>query len=329
MATPTAGPSELTSQFLNKFMLPKIALTIIGVASLLGVSVTSWLEGIHDPFAIAVRWLIFATLGILLGSSLWAGFIGPWAESVRPAPGAKAFLAAEGLRFRVLHRIMAAAGSVAVFAYLLVALGGPDYPLRPLVLAGVALLAALAFWLPARDRRGARRAAALSALALALLALAEVSAEGMAPGGDVPLWGLVRAVHLLAFGAWFGGAAWNIFINAASGRETLCLDTVIASHLQLEGFRKVVRVAFPTIVLTGLLQAGFLSGPNLGFFVGTGIGLVVLTKLGLAGALVVIFFTCPMWGACSPIAGVCNIEDLAEAPVGYELSAVRMTNGGD
>ncbi len=216
-----------------------------------------------------------------------------------------------------------------MLAYLLVALGGPDYPLRPLILAGEALMAALAFWLPARDRQGARRAAILSAMALALLALAEVSAEGMAPGRDVLLWALVRAVHLLAFGAWFGGAAWNIFINAASGRETLCLDTVIASHLQLEGFRKVVRVAFPTIVLTGLVQAGFLSGPNLGFFVGTGIGLAVLTKLGLAGALVVIFFTCPMWGACSPIAGVCNLEDLAQAPVAYDLSAVRMPHAGD
>ncbi len=71
MATPATDPSDLTSQFLNKFMLPKIALTIIGIASLLGVSVTSWLEGIQDPFAIAARWLIFATLGVLLGSSLW------------------------------------------------------------------------------------------------------------------------------------------------------------------------------------------------------------------------------------------------------------------
>ncbi len=328
MALPAERAPDLSSQFLNKFMLPKIALTIIGIASLLGVTVTSWMEGVDNLWAIGARWLFFATLGVLLGSSAWSGFIVPWAQRVRPTPGAARFLAAEEVRFARLHRITAAVGSVALAAYLLVTLGGTDYPMRAYVLAATALSALLAFWLPARHARGAQRAAVLAALALALVAFAEVRSEGMAVHGALWIWTLVRVVHLLSFGAWFGGAAWNIFINAASGRETLCMDTVIASHLQLEGFRKVVRVAFPAIVLTGLLQAGFLSGLHLGVFVATGVGQLVLVKLGLAAALVVIFFTCPMWGACSPIAGVCNLEDLADAPVTYELSATQLHEAG-
>jgi len=40
------------------------------------------------------------------------------------------------------------------------------------------------------------------------------------------------------------------------------------------------------------------------------IGLAILAKLGFVALLFVIFKTCPMWRACSPIDGVCDLEDL-------------------
>lgn len=324
MAVRDLKAPDLSSEFLNKFMLPKIALTVIGVASLLGVVVTSWAEGIDNPFAIGARWLNLAVLGALFGASVWYGYILPWADRLRPSPAAQPFLTAESQRFDRLHSLLGRVGLLGLAAYLLVMAPGMIFPMRALVFAAIALSGGLALWLPVRDARGARRTALLSGVTLALIALSEVQAEGMATHLGLPLWTLVRIVHLLAFAGWFGGAIWNVFINAPSGRETLCLDTVIASHLQLEGFRKVVRVAFPAIVLTGLLQAGFISNLNLGMLVDTAPGHLILLKLGLAAVLLVIFFTCPMWGACSPIAGVCNLEDLSRAPAAGSPAPLRL-----
>src|SRR5690606_13347924 len=35
-------------------------------------------------------------------------------------------------------------------------------------------------------------------------------------------------------------------------------------------------------------------------------------KLGLSAALVVIFITCPLYRACSPVRGACDLDDLRE-----------------
>jgi len=43
-------------------------------------------------------------------------------------------------------------------------------------------------------------------------------------------------------------------------------------------------------------------------------GLLILAKLALVIALIGIFLTCPMWRACSPIAGMCELEDLQQTP---------------
>ncbi|WP_205427883.1 hypothetical protein [Halorussus sp. MSC15.2] len=48
----------------------------------------------------------------------------------------------------------------------------------------------------------------------------------------------------------------------------------------------------------------------MGNYLGNLVGLAVLAKIGFVGLLVVIFKLCPMWRACSPIDGVCELEDL-------------------
>ncbi|WP_226023984.1 hypothetical protein [Halomicrobium salinisoli] len=64
------------------------------------------------------------------------------------------------------------------------------------------------------------------------------------------------------------------------------------------------------IFLTGLYQAADGLGTALGTHLGNAAGLAVLAKVGFVGLLVVIFRICPMWRACSPIEGVCELDDL-------------------
>jgi hypothetical protein len=61
--------------------------------------------------------------------------------------------------------------------------------------------------------------------------------------------------------------------------------------------------------VTGLLQVWSYVGFTRWAWSGT-FGHLVLVELGLIGALVVTFMTCPMWHACPPIAGMCDLEDL-------------------
>lgn len=87
----------------------------------------------------------------------------------------------------------------------------------------------------------------------------------------------------------------------------------MAAGQQLERFRVAVRLILPTLILTGLWQAYRYVGFSLSALTGSTIGLLILAKVALVVALVVIFLTCPMWRACSPIAGMCKMEDLPAA----------------
>jgi putative copper resistance protein D len=123
----------------------------------------------------------------------------------------------------------------------------------------------------------------------------------------VPRW-----LHLTAFGLWFGGAVWNIFIAVPAAREIVSLHVVVAASQQLERFRVAVRILLPTLIVTGVWQAHRYVGWNVSLLTASSIGLLVLFKLALVGLLIVVFLTCPMWRACSPIAGMCKLDDLHE-----------------
>ncbi|MFB6253362.1 MAG: hypothetical protein ABEI06_02000, partial [Halobacteriaceae archaeon] len=54
-----------------------------------------------------------------------------------------------------------------------------------------------------------------------------------------------------------------------------------------------------SIAIFGLRVTPYFTSP---------VGLAILAKLGFIGVLIGIFITCPMWRACSPIDGVCDLD---------------------
>jgi len=116
----------------------------------------------------------------------------------------------------------------------------------------------------------------------------------------------------LAFAAWLGGALFNLGAAVPAGRLHANIDAVVAGARQLERFRWVVRVALPTVIVTGVWMALRYAGVGNSFWI-SGLGLLVPVKLLLIMVLVVIFITCPLYRACSPVRGVCNVDDLGGA----------------
>jgi putative copper resistance protein D len=131
----------------------------------------------------------------------------------------------------------------------------------------------------------------------------------LAQGGGIQPW-LLRWLHLAAFALWFGGAVWNIFITVPAARGIVSLPVVVAASQQLERFRVVVRLILPTLIITGFIQAYRYVGFNLTALTASTFGWLILTKILLIGVLIIVFLTCPMWRACSPISGMCKLDDL-------------------
>ncbi|MDY7082590.1 MAG: CopD family protein, partial [Halobacteria archaeon] len=124
--------------------------------------------------------------------------------------------------------------------------------------------------------------------------------------GDVA----VRILHLSAFVVWLGGAVWNIFVAVPIGKQNPTARMVRVAGQQLERFRWAVRTIIPVLLLTGVFQAYRILGADVANYVTTPIGIAVLVKVGFILVLVGIFLTCPMWSACSPIDGVCDLGNL-------------------
>ncbi len=124
---------------------------------------------------------------------------------------------------------------------------------------------------------------------------------------------LVRWLHLAAFGLWIGGAVWNIFITVPAARQTIAIPVVVAAGRQLERFRVAVRMILPTLIITGFIQAYRYVGFSLDALLYSPIGHVILIKIGLVLVLVGVFLTCPLWRACSPISGMCKLDELYDA----------------
>ncbi len=256
--------------------------------------------------------------GTAAGGLLWAWQVVAPAARLVGGPDSEAYAARQMALFRRLERwawLVAAAGGAAL-APTYWAVAGPARLAERLALAAALGAAALWGW-RAWTTPGTRTEAPGPAAAYAARSLAVVTAVLWLAGalqvwhdgfGDwqVLIW---RLLHLAAFAAWFGGAVWNVGIAVRAARADLSVAVVVAANAQLERFRRIVRVALPLILVTGLLQVhayvGFTRWAWSGLF-----GHFVLIKLGLIGLLVVIFMTCPMWHACSPIAGMCDLDDL-------------------
>lgn len=306
-------PAAATAVF-SRYMLPKVAFAMITIASMAGALLTGLRHGMLDVPVLAVRWAGEWALAALLGAAVWhLAYLVP-AVRLRPVAGALAYGEAMLILWRRWQVGLLAATvplvwvSLAWYARLGGRLAAPWVLLAQAAL-GVAVVAALlGLRAPVSpDRRSPYHTAAALALALVFVALAGLHVR--LQGGP---WWLVanRSLHLLAFSAWLGGALWNIFIAVPAGMARINLDTAILANLMLERFRVVVRGVFPTIVATGLVQAWAIFGPSWQSVVGSPAGWLLLGKVSLIAGLVAVFILCPLWRACSPIRGVCNLEDL-------------------
>ena len=295
----------------DRYTLPKVALAIILVASLVGAWVTTALSGGTGITLAIARWAYFVALGVLTGGLVWKHAF------VRPADlgtGAADYCAAMYHRFdriAALAILALLAGAPLVVGRYLAAFGR-----TPGTLAYGLLVLGLVTIVAANSRRRGdvtaqfRSTAGVAALALAVAvvvatAVAEVSLRGFDPAAAA-----VRVLHLLAVAVWLGGAVWNIFVAVPTGQERATVPVVQAAGEQLERFRWAVRGIIPTLLLTGLFQAVDGLGTTLATYLGSTVGLAVLAKLGFVGVLVVIFKLCPLWRACSPIEGVCDLEEI-------------------
>lgn len=290
--TPTSQPSVVVRD--SAPLLPKVAFTFITAASLLGVALTNRGLGLGWAWLVP-RWL-----------ALWAG------------PAAIGFLAwrllylrrvvddqIDGYR-RDVHRRARTVGQVLgalATSTVPMALAAPHLEQRTglrsaLLVAGLVLVASLFAGVDRRTRAGVGLGAA--AAAVVAWSLAD------AGGGVAAAW---RLLHLTAFGLWIGGALWNLTVAVPIGARHPTVAAVTDGAEQLQRFRRVARVALPTVIATGALMAlPYLVGPA--DLLGTTPGRYILAKVGLIAALVVIFITCPLYRQCSPVQGVCDLDDL-------------------
>lgn len=309
--SPGRAVAEGADDLFDRYLLPKVALSVILVASLVGTAVTTALSGRASVGLVLATWSYLVALGVLGGGLLWKhGFVRPadvgsdtgvycermYARFDRIAGGALVVLLVAGPV--VLLEYDRALGDGTVPVVLAALLGGL------LVATGVSVL---------RERTvedAFRSIPGLAALGLtAGVVVVTASLEVQLRGGG-PAAVLVRSTHLLAFTVWLGGAVWNIFVAVPTGKQHRTVSVVAAAGQQLERFRWAVRFVIPLVILTGVYQAVDAIGVDVGAYSGSFVGLAVLGKLGFVAVLVVIFKLCPMWRACSPVEGICDLEEL-------------------
>lgn len=284
--------------------LPKVAFGLITVASLGGATFTGLGLGVSG-WGIMMRWLSLWSIALAGGFLVWR------LVYLRNRESDVDQTAVDALNATALAR----ADEVARWVAGIVFLGAPGALVVPhlasmpalrlgLVVGSFALAALLAWGV--RNRGTASAAAVATAGLLLGWAYADT-------GGDWHGW--VRVAHLTAFTLWLGGALWNITVAMPAGRQHPVVDAVLAGARQLDRFRWVVRFALPTIIVTGLIMSGVYRSLPLDWWT-TFPGVLIPLKVMAIVALVVVFITCPLFRQCSPVQGVCNIDDLEEgAPV--------------
>jgi len=326
----TRSAAEQTDALFDRYTLPKVALTVILAASLVGTWVTTSLNGTAIAGFAVLKWAYFVALGILTGGLVWKHLF------VRPADlgdDAADYCAEMYDRF---DRI--AAGAVTVLAIAGIAVfwvyrgtfGRTATVLGYATLVGIWLtFAAMTTYRSGAVERQFRSPAGLATLGLALAVVVATAVMEVAMRGFDPVAASIRVLHFLAFAVWIGGAVWNIFVAVPTGQKRPTLGVVQAAGEQLERFRWAVRFIIPVLFLTGLYQAVDSLGTTTETYLGSVVGLAVLTKVGFIGLLVVIFKLCPMWRACSPIEGVCELDDLSGDGTGKTPSQEDDPDGYD
>jgi uncharacterized membrane protein len=304
--------TAMADDLFDKYTLPKVALMIILAASLVGTAVSVRLTGWWAPGITLVKWSYFVALGVLVGGLVWKhGFVRPQDLET----GAEGYCASMYDRFNriaFVATLVVTAGAVATLTGYYRAFGSD-----PLVMS-LGLLLATAVGATTVARRNSKGVEATFRHPVGLLATGSALAavgvtavlEASLGGADLVAMG-IRILHLLTFALWIGGAVWNIFVAVPTGQEQPTVDVVQAAGEQLERFRWAVRFIIPTLLVTGVYQAIDVFGLAADLYLGTPVGIAILAKVGFVGLLFVIFKLCPMWRACSPIDGVCDLDELA------------------
>ncbi len=281
--------------------LPKVAFTLISLASLAGAIFTGTNAGLVG-FALFARWFTLWGLGLAGGFAAWRLFYMRDSDSEASQHSVDALNASALALAQKVSRVLAAVTLLGTFGLLTTGYLSAQPRIQWLMVAlQLALSAALAMGI--RDKNAA---AIVAGTTLALIvAWAWVDTAGMVGSAAV------RLAHLSAFSLWLGGAVWNIWVAMAAGREHPNFDAVIAGAHQLDRFRWVVRFALPTIIITGLIMAFAYRLLPLQWWMHFP-GILIPSKVAAIIVLVVVFITCPLLRHCSPVQGVCNLDDLDE-----------------
>ena len=278
--------------------LPKVAFTLITVASLAGTILAGANLGVHGP-ALVVRWFGLWTIALAGGFLAWRLIYLRRVETdldqtVIDAYNDTAFQFADRV-----SRILAPMVAIGATASLAASYLDNRLAVRfTLVVAALVLAGLLAC--------GVRRRAIATAAAVVVIVLLGGWAYADAGSGG---YGWIRLAHLTAFTLWLGGALWNITVAMRAGRAHPTVDAVLAGARQLDRFRWVVRFVFPTIIGTGLAMADVYRALPRSWWLGYP-GVLIFVKIGVIVALVAVFIACPLFRHCSPVRGVCNIDDL-------------------
>ncbi len=313
-ATQPALLADTSTRLLDKYVLPKVALTVISISSFVGVWLTMSTHGAGDWLSVSTRWLHLIASGALAGGFMWKGLFVQPAHRPAGAAGVAAFAATQFRRFRrvagVALPIYALTGLLDLVRFSRLGVGWPIW-VEAALLATLIMVVLHELYARSPGRPFAERPEARLILALLLLdALFQAAFDVTLSHGGAAWPLLVRWVHLAAFGLWFGGAFWNIFIAVPAARQTLSVPVVVAAGRQLERFRVAVRIILPSLIVTGLIQAYRYVGLSPEALLYSPIGRLILIKIGLVVVLIVVFLTCPLWRACSPISGMCKLDEL-------------------
>ncbi|MCB0005521.1 MAG: hypothetical protein KDE09_00365 [Anaerolineales bacterium] len=307
-------PITVPTRLLDKYMLPKVALTVITVASFIGVWLTMTTHGAGTWLQVSTRWLHLISFAALAGGYMWKGLFARPAQKPAQSPYFAHFSAASFARFRRVTQIaLPILVITAVFDLFRFSAWGIGWlaSLEIGLIAAITITVGLdAYRHRQDDPFGELNVARLAMILLLLAALVQGGFDVLPTqgGGVWPL--LVRWLHLAAFGLWFGGAVWNIFITVPAARSIVSVPVVVAAGQQLERFRIAVRIILPTLIITGFIQAYRYVGLNVNALTASPFGWLITIKLILVGILIIVFLTCPMWRACSPISGMCKLDEL-------------------
>lgn len=248
---------------------------------------------------IAIRWALYADLGLLFGLPLFALYAPGGGRTVQrhlPMGAMVACLACFGLLLSALGFAVQAAAMSGL------PLTQPDFALLGDLINETAMGAALKARLVALlvllfcvllYRRQSRPAFIASTLAGAL-ALATLAWSGHGAAGEgYPGWLQLVAdlVHLLAAGAWVGAlAAFLALVLPRLATDDLAaqdMDRVTLAEEALRGFSLVGTIIVALLILTGTVNGWFLVGPgNIASLGQSTYGLLLIAKLLLfAGML--------------------------------------------